>query len=302
MSHDPSTEPWDLAGRHVLLTGGSSGIGHAAADALAAHGAHLIVTGRHEGRLSAAAARLRRRHPAASIAPLRADFTDLDSVRALAQQVTEHWGHIDMLIHNAGGMRTRLRRTAQGHEETWGTNHLAPVCLTLDLLPLLRAAPAARLIWVSSSAHWSGTIPLDDLDWHATPYRAFGAYAHSKLANLLTARHLARALSTTTITSHAMHPGLIRTHFGAAAGWLIRLVFWTVARTWRSPRHGARTIVHLATTSDLGGSNGDYWVDEAPARSSDASQDAGLAARLWMATLEQLGAADPFATGRDAEA
>ena len=200
----------DLAGKAVIVTGANSGIGRAAAAALATAGATVVLAVRDQAKGEAAAAAIR---GTTEVRPL--DLASLDSVRAFAAS----WqGDIDLLINNAGVMIPPLSRTADGFELQFGTNHLGHFALTNLLLP--HAAAAGRVVTVSSDAHRGGAIDFDDLNWERKRYRPWRAYGQSKLANLLFTGELQRRLTEagSTVKATAAHPGYAATNLQSHSG------------------------------------------------------------------------------------
>jgi NAD(P)-dependent dehydrogenase (short-subunit alcohol dehydrogenase family) len=197
-----------LAGKTVIVTGANSGIGHAAAAALASAGATVVLAVRDQAKGEAAAAAI---PGATEVRPL--DLASLDSVRAFAAA----WqGDIDLLINNAGVMIPPLSRTADGFELQFGTNHLGHFALTNLLLPQI----AGRVVTVSSDAHRGGAIDFDDLNWERKRYRPWRAYGQSKLANLLFTSELQRRLTEagSTVKATAAHPGYAATNLQSHSG------------------------------------------------------------------------------------
>ena len=191
-----------MTGRTVVVTGANSGIGRAAARALAADGARVVLAVRDPTKGCAAAATM-----TGDVSVRQLDLADLASVRAFAEDVTET---IDVLINNAGLMLPPFGRTTDGFELQFGTNHLGHFALTNLLLPRIRG----RVVTVSSNGHRAGTLDFDDLNWERRPYRAFPAYAQSKLANLLFTAELHRRLTEagSPVLATAAHPGMAATN------------------------------------------------------------------------------------------
>ncbi len=268
-----------LEGDVALVTGATSGIGLATAERLAQLGATVCVAGRRPERLDAAADRILR---SAGHAPdlLLADFRHLDEVRAMARVFAGRHDRLDILVNNAGLLNGRRELTPDGNEVTFQVDHLAHFLLTHELLPQLLSASAARVITVSSVAHESARgIDFGDLTG-ARHYRPYGAYAQAKLANVLFAYELARRLAGTGVTSNAVHPGNVRTRFGRGPG---AFAFgWELVQPFlRTPEHGAETPVWLASSPDVAGVTGAYFVDCRERPSSPISYDEQLARRLW---------------------
>ncbi|MFI5278576.1 MAG: SDR family NAD(P)-dependent oxidoreductase, partial [Ktedonobacterales bacterium] len=174
-----------LAGKTILVTGGTSGIGYIAARSLAGMGASVAIVGHHAARARDAAARIQRETGATNVQALVADLSSLEQVRALAEQVQQRYPRLDVLLNNAGGVFIGRQTTVDGYERTFAINHLAPFLLTNLLLDRLKADTPARIITVSSMAHQGQRIHLDDLNQERRGYSAWRAYGESKLANIL---------------------------------------------------------------------------------------------------------------------
>ncbi len=271
----------DLDGRVVVVTGASAGIGEAAAIALAARGATVVPVGRDPGRLAAIGERV-------GVEPLRADFASLTQVRALAAALLERYAHVDALVNNAGLVAGRRLLTEDGHETTFAVNHLAPFLLTNLLLARLQASGPARVVTTSSHAHGNGRLDFEDLQGERS-WSSWGAYANSKLANILFTRALAGRLDMAEVTANCLHPGVIRTRLGRGAGGVLG-AGWSLARPFfGSPRRGAETIVHLVASSEGAEVTGAYYAGSRPAGTSAAAADYEAAERLWEVSAELVG-------------
>jgi NAD(P)-dependent dehydrogenase (short-subunit alcohol dehydrogenase family) len=181
-----------VAGKRVIITGATSGIGLAAAQALAALGAELTIVARNEAKASHAAARIQAAGKGATVDVLLADLASQASVRRLAAKVLDRYRRVDVLVNNAGAVYSRRRLTEDGVELTWAVNHLAPFLLTTLLDRLTHSTPA-RIVTTASDAHKGAHIPFDDLDAERA-YRGFRRYSETKLANILFTAELARRL------------------------------------------------------------------------------------------------------------
>ncbi|MEV1143305.1 oxidoreductase [Micromonospora sp. NPDC049799] len=205
----------DLSGKTVLITGANTGIGRATATALARRGASVVLACRDQTRAEAAAAAITAAAPTGTVSVLHVDLASLASVSAAAEALARRHDHLDVLINNAGVMTLvgPPRRTADDFEQHIGINHLGHFALTGRLMPLLLAAPSARVVWVSSLSQRRGSIDFDDLQWRTRRYRAFQAYSDSKLANLLTMHRMQQQLEAAQapVISVAAHPGGART-------------------------------------------------------------------------------------------
>jgi NAD(P)-dependent dehydrogenase (short-subunit alcohol dehydrogenase family) len=198
----------DLHGRRAVVTGANSGLGRQTAEQLARAGAEVTLACRSAERGEQAAAAIRAAVPEARVAVEPLDLADLASVRAAAERITADGRPLDILINNAGVMATPQRETVDGFELQFGTNHLGHFALTGLLLGALRAAPAPRVVTVSSTVHRIGSIDFDNLQWRHG-YGPWKAYGRSKLANLLFARELQVRADAAGIPlrSCASHPG-----------------------------------------------------------------------------------------------
>jgi NAD(P)-dependent dehydrogenase (short-subunit alcohol dehydrogenase family) len=269
-----------MKGKTVVITGATAGIGLAAARALAAMGARVAGVSRDPDKCARVAGELRETTGNGDIGIFCADLSSMKSVRQLADDLLARFPRIDVLINNAGGIYVRRVLTVDGFERTFALNHLSYFLLTRRLLDRLTASAPARIVNVSSSSHYSSRIHFDDLQL-AGKYSAMRAYGQSKLANLLFTYELDRRLKGTGVTANAVHPGLVRTDITKDNGWLFRLFQPLVLMGSRTPEEGARPIVYVASSPEVEGVSGAYFIDERPVRSSDASYNPDDAARLW---------------------
>ncbi len=271
-------------GKRVVITGATRGIGLAAAEALAALGAKVTVVGRSEARTREAATRVERaRRGGSPVETAVADLASQAQVRALAAELLDRHQRIDVLVNNAGALYVRHQLSADGIELTWALNHLAPFLLTGLLLDRLRESAPARIITTSSGAHNGRSIPFDALAGEVPDGgRNFRRYGQTKLANILFTRELARRLESSGVSAYCFHPGLVATGFSRNNGPAVKAAA-TIARPFsRSPERGARTLVWLADTPDVGElQSGGYFVDERLATPSANARDDEAARRLW---------------------
>jgi NAD(P)-dependent dehydrogenase (short-subunit alcohol dehydrogenase family) len=203
----------------------------------------------------------------------------MSEVVLLAAQAGERAPSLDVLINNAGVYEHQRRLTADGLELTMAVNHFAPFLLTHHLLGALSRAPRGRIVTVSSTAHQSGRLDLDDLTF-ARRYDGYAAYAASKLANVLFTVELAKRLEDSAVTANCLHPGVIATK-------LLRSGF---GMGGAPVEQGARTSVYLATSPEIESVSGRYYVDCRPATPSRTARDEALAARLWQESERLLAA------------
>ncbi len=269
-----------------LVTGGSSGIGRATAEALAVRGATVVTVSRGSGSGDEVAAELRKK-TGGDVHFMPADLSSMGETRALAARFKERFKRLDVLVNNAGVFMAKRRETADGFEKTFALNHLAPFLLTHLLLPPLLSASPSRIVVVSSEAERMGKMHFDDLMLHR--YGGWKAYGQSKLANLLFTYELARRLEGTGVTVNALHPGFVGTNFGTNNGSFGRLAMRVLKPFTRSPEKGAETAVWLATSLDIEGVTGKYFKDKETLTSADVSYDEGAQRRLWEESARLVG-------------
>ena len=290
----------DLTGKTAVVTGVTSGLGEHTVLELARKGARVVMAARSETKLRAAVDDVRRMLPQADLATLHVDLADLSSVRRAAEEA-RRFGPVDILINNAGVMATPHRRTADGFELQFGTNHLGHFALTGLLWPQLVSAEAARVVTVASQAHRiARTVPLDDPRRDVGRYQKWSAYAQSKLANLLFAFELDRRArrAGTKVSSMAAHPGYAATNLfhglnldgprpdGAIVVGATRLL-------GQPSELGAQPSLMAATMPGLPGGTycGPRGVGEmrgrpTVVRASRVARDEQLASRLWQVSEE----------------
>jgi retinol dehydrogenase 14 len=273
-----------MAGRTVLVTGSTGGIGKATALGLAVMGAHLLITGRDRGRTEDAAREIRA--AGGEVDVFVADLSSQAEVRRLADEVLRRAARIDVLVNNVGGYWNTRHVTVDGFELTFALNHLAPFLLTNLLLDRLKQSAPARVVTVSSNAQAMGRIDFDDLQGERS-YSGARAYNQSKLANVLFTYELARRLRGTGVTANAVHPGVVRTSFGAEdpAG-IRRLVMPLAPLFMKNPEQGAATSIHVASAPGLEQVTGRFFANSKPKRSSRRSYDQAAAQRLWQLSAD----------------
>ncbi|WP_435197094.1 SDR family oxidoreductase [Natronomonas sp. EA1] len=275
-----------MAGTTILLTGGTSGIGRAAAVQLGERGATVLVTGRDGERGGETVREIERAGGEGAF--LAADFADFDQVRELAARVRDRTDALDVLCHNAGVWMGERELTA-GVEYTFAVNHLAPYLLTHELVDQL--APDARVVTVSSELHRRGRINFADLTL-GDGYSGVTAYAQSKLANVLFARELARRLPEGQ-TANAVHPGVIPgSRLTRHSSTISRLLFGSlrlVPGLTTTEEGGADPLVHLAASPAVAGTTGAYFDRKREATPSQAARDDETARKLWQVSAELVG-------------
>ncbi len=269
-----------MDGKAVLITGGTSGIGKAAAKALATTGAEVVVTGRSRGRGETAVEEIRRETGSGKVSLMLADLAVQEEVRGLAQEFEEGHDRLDVLINNAGVILTERTETPDGLEATLAVNHLAPFLLTNLLLDLLKESTPSRVITVSSEARRGAEIDFDDLQ-SKRRYRGFPVYGMTKLANILFTYELAERLRGTGVVANCVHPGAVNTNFGQNNRGPMTLLFRAFKPFMRSPERGAETVVYLASAPEAGWMSGKYLADRKVVLSSDEPHDVAAQKRLW---------------------
>ncbi len=298
----------DQQGRLAIVTGGNSGIGYEAALALAGRNAQVILAVRSVDKGDEAASQIRQLYPQSQVTVMALDLSDLKSVRAFAESFLASHDRLDILINNAGVMALPPRKTVDGFEMQFGTNHLGHFALTGLLLPALKKTPGTRVVTVSSGVHVSGDIHFDDLQWEKK-YDPWGAYAQSKLANLLFAYELQRRLAAAGIgtLSVGCHPGYAATNLQSAGPqmegsafklWMMKISNFLLAQ---GQDMGALPTLFAATATEvngcdyigptgMGGARG--YPDKV--KSNDKSYNETLAKRLWTVSEELTGVVYSF--------
>ena len=278
-----------MAGKTVVITGGTGGIGRATAIGLATLGARVAITGRHLERAEAAAAEIRDAPGNPHVDAFGADLSSQAEVRRLAAELLEAYPRLDVLVNNVGGFWATRHVTADGLEHTFAVNHLAAFLLTNLLLDRLKASAPARIVTVSSNAHAMGTIDFPDLQGEHK-YSAQKAYNQSKLANVMFTYELARCMAGTGVTANALHPGVVSTGFGAEdPSPIYRFLVPLMRPFMKSPRQGAETSIYLASSAAVEGVTGKFFAKGKPLASNKASYDDSAATRLWRVSAELVG-------------
>jgi NAD(P)-dependent dehydrogenase (short-subunit alcohol dehydrogenase family) len=244
-----------MEGKVVLVTGSTDGIGQWTAQELARKGARVLVHGRSREKAERACEQIRQATGSTRVEPVLADLSEMEAVRGLARQVEERTDVLHALVHNAGVFMHERRLTPDGFETTFAVNHLAPFLLTHLLKPLLEKGAPSRVVVVASIAHQRGRIDFDNLQGERG-FSGYGAYAASKLANVLYAEELAERWAPLRITANSLHPGVIST----------KLLKEGFGSTGDTVEEGARTSVYLASSPEVEGVSGRYFVKcrEAP--------------------------------------
>jgi len=281
-----------VAGKRVIVTGATGGIGLAAACELARRGARLSIVARSESRATAAVARIKAAGGTGTEVEVhKADLSSQASIRRLAAEILSGHPKVDVLINNAGAIYASRQLTEDGLELTWAVNHLAPFLLTNLLLERIRASAPARIITTSSGAHHGAHVPFDDMNAErGYRGRGFGRYGETKLANILFTVELARRLEGTGVTANCFHPGFVASGFNRNNGGLMAFGMSLARPFARSPEKGADTLVWLADSAEVSAESGGYFANRRRSMPSAAAQDLAVARRLWEVSEEQTGA------------
>jgi NAD(P)-dependent dehydrogenase (short-subunit alcohol dehydrogenase family) len=278
------SEHGGMEGKVALITGGTSGIGKAAATELAGMGAGVVVTGRNKERAEAAVGEIQHSSGSEKVSFMLADFAVQAEVYGLAEAFKERHDRLDVLVNNAGLILSKRTVTPDGIETTLAVNHLAPFLLTNLLLDVLKKSVPSRVITVTSEARRRAEINFDDLQ-SERHYRAFQVYGMTKLANILFTYELAERLRGTGVVANCVHPGAVNTNFGKNNRNLGTLLFRAFKPFMRTPEQGADIIVFLASSPEAEEMTGRYLIDReevSPAQPSDVA----IQRRLWEVSEE----------------
>ena len=277
-----------MSGKVVLITGGTSGIGKAAAVELALMGAEVVVTGRNKERGREAVEEIKARSGSDAVSLLLADLTVQAEVRELAEEFRRNHDRLDVLVNNAGVVNQKRSETPDGMESTLASNHLAPFLLTELLLDLLKESAPSRVVTTASEAERWGRLDFDDLQSRKR-YGAFPVYGMTKLANIMFTIDLAERLEGTGVTANCFHPGAVSTNFGSGNGGISSILFRAFKPFMRSPEKGADTLVYLASSPDVEGMTGKYLSDRKLITAKSIAYDAEARRKLWEASEELTG-------------
>lgn len=269
-----------MQGKTVVITGATSGIGQVAALRLAGLGARIVLVARSRKRGEATRKRLASIHAEGRHQLYLADLSEMSQVKRVAGEIAAAEDRVDVLINNAGMIAARRQVTTEGLERTFATNHMAYFLMTYGLREPLRAAGQARVVNTASRAHLRASLDFDDLQ-SEHDYRGFQTYGRSKLCNMLFTRELARRLEGSGTVAYALHPGFVATRFGNDAGGWFAIIIRLLKLTAISEQKGAETIVHLASSEQVGGASGDYFYQCRRETPAPQALDEEAARRLW---------------------
>src|SRR5256885_17251972 len=284
-------QPWGgVAGKRVLTTGATSGIGLAAAVELARRGAQLVMIARSETKANEAVRRIRAAAgDAAVVDTLLADLASQSSIREVAAKALAQYPTFQVLINNAGAVYGVRRLSPDGIELTWAVNHLAPFLLTTLLLDRLKTSAPAGIVTTSSGAHQGARIPFADLNAEGSWGRSGSPrYGETNLATILFPSELARRRGGPGVTANSFHPGFVASNFNRDNGPLMRIGMALSRPFARSAQKGAETLVWLVDSEAAGDVSGGYFFDMRPVTPSPAATDPEAALRLWNVSEAQV--------------
>jgi NAD(P)-dependent dehydrogenase (short-subunit alcohol dehydrogenase family) len=270
-----------MQGKTIVVTGGTSGIGEVAAVELARRGGKVVIVGRSKTRSDATLEKIRAAGGVDASAVV-ADLSVQSEVRRAAGEIRNRCERLDVLLNNAGAIFDKRVESSDGIEMTFALNHLAYFLMTQELLPLLEKSAPARVVSVASDAHRfaAAGINFDDVEGRKK-YSAMGAYGQSKLANILFTLELSKRLAGTGVTANAVHPGFVATRFIEGKGtvnWIFRQLAVVMATT---PEAGAKTSIYVASSPEIEGVTGKYFVKCRETTPNKAARDEAAAKRLW---------------------
>jgi NAD(P)-dependent dehydrogenase (short-subunit alcohol dehydrogenase family) len=278
-----------MTGKTVLVTGATGGIGKIAALELARQGAHVALVARSESKGKATLEEIRKATGNTNLELYLADLSSVADIRKLASEFKAKHASLDVLVNNAGAFYSERKLSADGLEMTFALNHIAYFLLTNLLLDALKAAPKARVVSVSSAAHYSGKINFENLQGEKK-FRGWQAYSDSKLENVLFTIELARRLEGSNVTANCLHPGFVKTAFGSGnTGFIAGLLSLAQNLMAITPEAGADTIIYLASSADVEGVTGQYFEKRKVKASSAASLDQATQKRLWDVSAKLVG-------------
>jgi NAD(P)-dependent dehydrogenase (short-subunit alcohol dehydrogenase family) len=278
-----------MENKTILISGATNGIGWITARELARGGATTILVGRNLERTRSAVNDIRQVTGNPNVDYLVADLSSQKQIHTLAKTFQQRYNRLDVLVNNAGAIFNSFELSEDGIERTFALNHLGYFLLTHLLLETLQQSQPARIVNVSSMAHIGGRLNLNNLQLKGN-FSSWGAYSQSKLANLYFTYELARRLEGSRVTVNALHPGFVNTNFGKSNGGMKKVMMGALQSVFAiTPEKGAETSIYLASSPEVEGVSGQYFVNNNAVRSSQISYDQEIARQLWDASLEMTG-------------
>ena len=272
-----------LLGKTVLITGADGGIGRETTKGLAHKGATIVMACVDLNEAKPVYEEIKKETGNENVEMMHVDLASLNSIRAFARKFSRKYKHLNVLINNAGTYHHTRQETAEGFEKTIGINYLGPFLLTHLLLPIIKQTPAARIINVSSNAHFQGRIDAHDLHFQKKHYHGFKAYAASKVAIVLFTRELAERLKEMDVTVNALHPGHVATNIWSIwpGTWYQKLIFTIFKRVMTSTEDAAHNSIYLASADEIQGITGKYFDGKKVREPSSHCKDVHLQKTLW---------------------
>ncbi len=269
-----------------LITGANSGIGKITAIELAKKGAKIVMVCRNPQKAEEARKEIIEKSKNDSVDILLADFSSQKQIKAVAEEFKQKYDRLDVLLNNAGFIAGSKRETTEdGYETTFAVNHLGYFMLTNLLIDPLKATPSARVISVSSAAHYFSRLDLDNLQLEKG-YSSIKAYALSKLCNILFARELAKRLAGTNITSNCLHPGGVATNFASDSTPFFKFLFSIGKPFLISAEKGAETSIYLSSSPEVANVSGEYFDKKRIKKTSSAASNQENMKQLWELSTE----------------
>jgi NAD(P)-dependent dehydrogenase (short-subunit alcohol dehydrogenase family) len=275
-----------MEGKICMITGANSGIGKATAIGLAKMNATLVIVCRNKERGGPALREIIEKTGNNKVDLLLCDLSSLESVRNLVNEFKNKYQNLHVLINNAGVMLSKRVSSVDGFEMNFVVNHLAPFLLTNLLLDILKKSAPSRIINVASAAHKYGTIDFEDLQGEHKKHRFMGLYGDSKLALMLTSYEFSRRLEGTRVTLNMVHPGVVNTNLGVDRSKPKKGI---VRRFFKKPEKGAETSIYLASSPEVEGITGKYFINKKEQKSSEESYNETIAKKLWDISIEMVG-------------
>jgi len=275
-----------MEGKICLITGANSGIGKETAKELARMGAQVVMVCRNKEKGESVRSEIINEIGNSKIDLLLCDLSYPDQIRNLATKFRTKYRKLHVLINNAGVMLSNRMMTKEGIEMNFAVNYLAPFLLTCSLLDVLKESAPSRIINISSAAHRMAMLDFEDLQCENIKYKLFKVYGKSKLALMLFTYELSRRLEGTGVTANAIHPGLVNTNLGRDQS---KFSQWFAKLFFKSPLKGAETSIYLASSPDVEGITGKYWIKKEQRDSSENSYNEEDAKKLWNMTAKITG-------------
>mgnify|MGYP001271702904 CR=1 FL=1 len=276
-----------MHGKVCLVTGATNGIGEVTALELARMGATVVIIGRNEEKAKATISKIKSAVTNADVSYLIADLSLMAQVKRVADEFRAKYDRLDVLVNNAGARFDRYIPTAEGLEMTFALNHMSYFYLTQLLLDMLKVsgipAQKSRVVNVSSSAHQIGKLNFDDLQ-SEQKYSPFRVYGQSKMMNIVFTNELSRRLVTqhANVTANSLHPGAVRTGFGADDKSALNFIIGMLRPFFLSPEQGAQTSIYLASSPEVEGVTGQYFAKSKPKQAHKNAYTESAMTQLWI--------------------